>query len=125
MDIVIDTSALIAVIVAEPERDAIVDATSGHTLIGPGSIPWEVGNAFSAMLKQRRIGISDAQRGLEILGSIPMRYVNVDLANALSMAAVGPPEEEVGEALRLALGEPCAEVLPSRSVSPSVSPSRV
>ena len=33
-------------VVAEPERDAIIAATSGHTLIGPGSIPWEIGNAF-------------------------------------------------------------------------------
>lgn len=87
MDIVIDTSALIAVIVAEPERDAIVTATSGHTLIGPGSIPWEVGNAFSAMMKQRRIDVAAAQRGLEILDGIPLRYVNVDMANVLSISA--------------------------------------
>ena len=58
MDLVIDTSALIAVIVGEPERDAIVSVTSGQTLIGPGSIPWEVGNAFTAMVKQRRINPS-------------------------------------------------------------------
>jgi predicted nucleic acid-binding protein len=87
MDIVIDTSALIAVIIDEPERDAIVAVTSGHTLIGPGSIPWEVGNAFSAMIKQRRIGVADAHRGLQILDDIPLRYVNVDFENALSLAA--------------------------------------
>ena len=87
MNIVIDTSAIIAVIVAEPERDAIIAATSGHTLIGPGSIPWEIGNAFSAMIKQRRISVADAQRGLEILDSIPLQYVNVDMANVLSIAA--------------------------------------
>ena len=87
MDIVIDTSALIAVILAEPERDAIVTVTSGHALIGPGSIPWEVGNAFAAMIKQRRVGVANAQRGLEILASIPLRYVNVDMANVLSLAA--------------------------------------
>lgn len=87
MDIVIDTSALIAVIVAEPEREAIVAATSGHTLIGPGSIPWEVGNAFSAMMKQRRVDVDGAQRGLEILASIPLRYVNVDMANVLAISA--------------------------------------
>ncbi len=44
MNIVIDTSALLAVIVAEPERDRIVELTAGHTLIGPGSIPWEIGS---------------------------------------------------------------------------------
>ena len=87
MNIVIDSSAIIAVIVAEPERDSIIAATSGHTLIGPGSIPWEIGNAFSAMIKQRRVGVSDAQRGLEILDSIPLQYVSVDMANALSIAA--------------------------------------
>ena len=87
MDIVIDTSALIAVIVGEPERDAIVSVTSGQTLIGPGSIPWEVGNAFTAMMKQRRIKVADARRGLEIFDSIPLRYVHIDMANVVSIAA--------------------------------------
>jgi predicted nucleic acid-binding protein len=86
MDIVIDTSALIAVLVAEPERDRIVELTAGHTLIGPGSIPWEVGNAFSVMLKQHRLGVEEAQRGLEILAAIPLRYAAVDMANALAIA---------------------------------------
>jgi len=40
MDIVVDTSALLAVIPGEPERDRIVEVTVGNTLIGPGSIPW-------------------------------------------------------------------------------------
>ena len=86
MDIVIDTSALLAVIVAEPERDRIIESTSGHTLIGPGSIPWEIGNAFSAMLKQRRLGLTEAQHGLEIFHTIPLRLVRIDLNNAISIA---------------------------------------
>lgn len=52
MDIVIDTSALVAVIVAEPERNKLIEITKGNTLIGPGSIPWEIGNAFTAMFKK-------------------------------------------------------------------------
>ena len=87
MDIVIDTSAIIAVLVAEPEREAIVSATKGHALVGPGSIPWEVGNAFTAMIKQRRIEVAEAQRGLEIFRSIPIRYAEVDLVNVVSIAA--------------------------------------
>jgi predicted nucleic acid-binding protein len=86
MDIVIETSALLAVIVAEPERDKIVKLTSGHSLIGPGSITWEIGNAFSAMLKQQRLGLVEAQKGLEIFFSIPLRFVRVDLNNAISIA---------------------------------------
>ena len=87
MDIVVDTSALIAVIVGEPERDVIVSVTSGQTLIGPGSIPWEIGNAFTAMMKQHRIEVADAQRGLEIFDSIPVRYVDIDMANVVAIAA--------------------------------------
>ena len=86
MDIVIDTSALLAVIDAEPERDRIVELTSGHSLIGPGSIPWEIGNAFSAMLRQRRLGLTEAQQGLKIFQTIPLRFVRVDLNNAISIA---------------------------------------
>ncbi len=86
MEIVIDTSALLAVIIAEPERDRIVELTSGHSLIGPGSIPWEIGNAFSAMLRQRRLGLAAAQQGLKIFHAIPLRFVRVDLNNAISIA---------------------------------------
>ncbi len=86
MDIVIDTSALLAVIVGEPERDRIIANTSGHTLIGPGAIPWEVGNAFSAMMKQHRLSLDDTQEGLRVFHSVPIRYVKVDMANTLSLA---------------------------------------
>jgi len=86
MDIVIDASAILAVIVDEPERDRVVEMVSGHSLVGPGSIPWEVGNAFSSMLKQDRLSLRDAKRGLSIFQSIPIRYLPVDLENAVSIA---------------------------------------
>lgn len=86
MDIVIDTSALVAVIVGEPEKEQIVNLTSGHTLIGPGSIPWEVGNAFSAMLKQNRLTLDEANKGIAIFQGIPVRYSRPDIASALTLA---------------------------------------
>jgi predicted nucleic acid-binding protein len=86
MDIVIDASAILAVIVNEPERDRVVELTSGHNLVGPGSIPWEIGNAFSSMLKQERLSLKQARRGLAIFQSVPLRYLAVDLDNAVSIA---------------------------------------
>ncbi len=86
MDIVIDTSALIAVIVGEPERAKIIAITAGNTLIGPGSIPWEIGNAFSAMFRQDRLSLDDARNGVEIFQSIPIRYVETDITNALRLS---------------------------------------
>lgn len=86
MDIVIDTSALIAVIVDEPERNTIIELTTGNTLIGPGSIPWEIGNAFSAMFKRQRLTVDEAQKGLLIFESIPLRYIKPDFVNAVTIS---------------------------------------
>lgn len=86
MDIVVDTSALIAVIVGEPERDRIIALTAGNTLIGPGSIPWEIGNAFSAMFKRQRLTLEEAQKGFAIFNTIPIRYVNPDFINAVAIS---------------------------------------
>lgn len=86
MDIVIDTSALVAVIVGEPEKDRIIELTTGHTLIGPGSIPWEVGNAFSAMFKKGRLTLDQARDGFAIFENIPIRYIQPDFANTLKIS---------------------------------------
>ena len=86
MDIVIDTSALVAVIAGEPERDRIVNLTAGHTLISPGSIPWEIGNAFSAMLKKNRLTLDDAKTGLDIFEKIPIQFTKPDLGHSMAIA---------------------------------------
>lgn len=86
MDIVVDTCALIAVITDEPERIRIIELTKGNSLIGPGSIPWEIGNAFSAMFKRNRLTLEAAGRGLEIFQGIPLRYIEPDFANAVSIS---------------------------------------
>ena len=86
MDIAIDTSALLAVIVGEPERAEIIKITSGNTLIGPGSIPWEVGHAFSAMFRQKSLSLAEAGKGISIFNSIPIRYIESDFINVLKIS---------------------------------------
>ncbi len=82
----LDTSALIAVIVGEPERIKIIEITKGNTLIGPGSLPWEIGNAFSAMFKRSRLSIEAAQKGILIFDGIPIRYVESDFVKVLQIS---------------------------------------
>ena len=86
MEIVIDTSALISVIVGEPERKKIIEITAGNTLIGPGSIPWEIGNAFSAMFKQKRLTLVEAEKGLSIFKGISIRYIDSDFVKVLKLS---------------------------------------
>ncbi len=87
MQVVVDTSAIIAVIAGEPERPAIISATEGKELIAPPSVQWEVGNAFSAMLKRSRVTPAEVARALEIYHSIPIRFLEVELDNSLEIAA--------------------------------------
>jgi len=52
MRIVVDTSTVIAVVAGEAEKAKLIELTKDATIVAPPSIDWEVGNAFSAMLKR-------------------------------------------------------------------------
>jgi uncharacterized protein with PIN domain len=43
MELVIDTSVVLAVVANEPEKAELVRLTAGADLIAPASIPWEIG----------------------------------------------------------------------------------
>jgi predicted nucleic acid-binding protein len=81
----VDTSVLIAVLTGEPTRDQLIARTQGAELLAPGSVHWEVGNAFSALLKRRRLKLHDVQAALTAYGQIPIRFVEIELAAALEL----------------------------------------
>ncbi|OFW31877.1 MAG: twitching motility protein PilT [Acidobacteria bacterium RIFCSPLOWO2_12_FULL_60_22] len=87
MEFVVDTSVLIAVLTSEAERAVLVERTRGVHLVAPASVHWEVGNAFAAMLKRRRITLPEIEQALEAYGKIPLRLMAVDLTTALQLAA--------------------------------------
>ena len=84
--LVVDTSAIVAVLVSEPERPALISATRGAELIAPGSVAWEVGNALAAMIEKRRLTMPDARTALAAFDAIPLRLVDVSLHVALEFA---------------------------------------
>ena len=86
MDIVVDTSVIIAVIANEPEKEALVELTTGADLIAPRSIHWEIGNAFSAMLRRERIKVEQAIQAVKLYQKIPIRFVDVELEETLKIA---------------------------------------
>ena len=87
MNMVIDTSAIIASVMRGPERDALAEAASGHVLIAPGFVRWEVCQALSVMIRQKGIDVVEARRGMEILDNTPLRYVDVDMAQVRLIAS--------------------------------------
>ena len=86
MEVVTDASALLAVVLDEPERGPIIDATQGATLISPLALPYEIGNALIAMRKRRRIEEEVILPAWKAAQQIPVRLVPVEIAAALSLA---------------------------------------
>ena len=85
-NVIVDASAVLAVLLEEPEKQAIVKATIGIEALSPGCLKWEVGNAFSAMLKRGRLEGDATRKGLESYEKIPIQEVDVDLGEALEVA---------------------------------------
>ena len=84
--ILVDASAVLAVILEEPEKTSIIQVTAGHEAKVPGCLRWEIGNAFSAMVKRNRLGAEESRKALGVFDSIPMQEVDVDLGEALEIA---------------------------------------
>ena len=87
MQLVIDTSIILAVLISEPERDRIISMTQETGLIAPQSVHWEVGNALSAMIKRQRITAVQAMKALDAYEKIPIRFVETSLHEAVTIAA--------------------------------------
>lgn len=85
--LVADTSAILAVAANEPEKTILVELTAGAQLIAPHSVHWEAGNAFSAMLKRGRITLAQARAALAAIEEIPIRFIDVPLAQALDLSS--------------------------------------
>ncbi len=85
MNIVVDTSVIIAVIANEPEKDVLIELTKGAYLIAPHSVHWEIGNAFSSMLKQKRITLDLALTALDVYRKIPIRFVDIEMEESLKI----------------------------------------
>jgi predicted nucleic acid-binding protein len=85
MEIVIDTSALLAVVAMEPERAELIRVTRGAVLVAPSSVHWEIGNALSAMFKRKAIELEEALRVLDGYAAITVRLVDPSLRQTVQL----------------------------------------
>ena len=82
----IDTSALLAVLLDEPEKQAVVNASMGRILCAPASVRWEVGNAATAGVKRRRLTAVRARQLVKDFGKVTLRDLTVDIDRAVDLA---------------------------------------
>ena len=87
MALVVDTSVILAVVLNEPTKAALIRLTTGADLIAPLSLHWGIGNALSAMLKRKRITEVEAQQALVEYQKISIRFLDVPLDATLQIVA--------------------------------------
>jgi len=86
MNIIADTNIFLAVALDEPEKDIIIEKTGNANITAPDILPYEIGNALSAMLKRHQITKDEVLPTLEATKNIPVRLLTVDISEALKIA---------------------------------------
>jgi predicted nucleic acid-binding protein len=87
MRYVADTNTFLAVALGEPEKEWLVEVTAECQLIAPAVLPYEIGNALSALVKRKVIGPDQALAVWETVAGIPVELVEFEIHSALRLAA--------------------------------------
>ncbi len=86
MEIVIDTSALIAVIADEPEAHKVLEYSQNAVFVSPSVISFEITNSLSRMLRKGLI--NDQSKMAELVKSfqqIPIKLFESNLQNVIQI----------------------------------------
>lgn len=86
MKIVADTNTFIAVALNEPEKDMIIRLTEGYDLIAPEVLPFEIGNALTAMMKRNALEADEVILAWDMVQHIQVDLRRIDIRAALNIA---------------------------------------
>ncbi|MDE0511149.1 MAG: type II toxin-antitoxin system VapC family toxin [Gammaproteobacteria bacterium] len=86
MDMVSDTNVFLAIALNEPEKDRVIQLTTDNGVIAPEILPYEIGNALTALVKQKKLTHDEALSAFDVTSRTPVRLVQVDIRKALELA---------------------------------------
>ena len=87
MKIIADTNTFLAVALEEPEKTQIIHLTVGHDLVAPEVLPFEIGNALTAMMKKRTLEVDELTSAWDMVQAIPVELRRIDIRSALEIAS--------------------------------------
>ena len=86
MKIVVDTNTFLAVALDEPEKPRIIAATRGHDLVAPEVLPFEVGNALTALMRRGALAPAQVTLTWDVVQGIPVELRPIEVRSALGIA---------------------------------------
>jgi predicted nucleic acid-binding protein len=86
MRIIADTNTFLAVALEEHEKEKIIALTIDQELIAPDVLPFEIGNALSALVKRKRLTEKEALSAWKATQAIQVDLRGVNVEKALAIA---------------------------------------
>jgi len=86
MKVLLDASAIMAVILNEPSRSTVIALTENATILSPEVISFEIGNALVNLFKKRKITEEELLAAYRNYTAIPIESIKVDIEKALKIA---------------------------------------
>jgi predicted nucleic acid-binding protein len=87
MEVILDTSAIIAVIAGEPEKELVIHSTKNAVLFSPDIISFEVSNALTRMMRKKIIDSKVTMINLiRNFRKMPIKIVETDIEKMLEIA---------------------------------------
>jgi len=86
MRIVADTNVFLAVAMNEPEKAGIIRITQGHELVAPKVLPYELGNALTAMHKRCILSPKEITAACVVIQTVPFELRSLNIRSALELA---------------------------------------
>jgi predicted nucleic acid-binding protein len=86
MDILLDASAIMAIILNEPNKDVVIKLTRGSTLLSPEMISYEIGNALISLYKRHKLKEKEVIDAYNDFMKIPIRTLDIDMGKALKIS---------------------------------------
>jgi predicted nucleic acid-binding protein len=86
MEMILDASAIMAVIIKEPERDLVIQLTKNTVIVSPNMVSYEVANGLTKMIKKKVIEKDRMINAYKYFKKIPVKTIEVDIVRALEIA---------------------------------------
>jgi predicted nucleic acid-binding protein len=86
MDILLDASAIMAIILNEPNKEIVIKLTKGSILLSPAMISYEIGNALISLYKRHKLTENEVIDAYNVFKKIPVRTLDVDIENVLKIS---------------------------------------
>jgi predicted nucleic acid-binding protein len=86
MEMILDASAIMAVIIKEPERELVIQLTKNTVIMSPNMVSYEIANGLTKMMKKKVIEKERMINAYKYFKNIPVKTIEVDIEKALEIA---------------------------------------